>query len=88
LPIAAGGSLKVMAGRFIRMQVKARRAERNLLLEEARMRLKAKGRLALKALKSLFSRGNPDDPYALVTAPRKPRLPGRAGAVAVDPQDC
>jgi hypothetical protein len=77
-----------MAGRFIRMEVKARRPFcRNLLFEEARTRLRAKGCLAVKALKSLFSKGNPDDPYALVTAPRKPRLPGKAGAVAVDAQD-
>jgi hypothetical protein len=76
-----------MARRFIRMEAKARRPGKNGLFEEARIGLEAKGRLALRALKSLFSRDNPDDPYALVTAPRKPRLPGKAGAVAVSPQD-
>jgi hypothetical protein len=46
-----------------------------------------KAHRAAKALRSLFSRGNPDDLYAMVTAPKRPRLPGRAGAVAVDPRN-
>ena len=45
----------------------------------------------LEKLKSLFRRRRepeaPEDPYAYVTAPRKPRPSSRSAAVAADPEE-
>jgi len=40
---------------------------------------------AVKAL--IMRRKNPDDPYAMVTAPVRPRLPRKSGSAAVDPYE-
>ena len=40
---------------------------------------------AVKTL--LLRRHNPDDPFAMVTAPRLPRMPRKSGSVAVDPYE-
>jgi hypothetical protein len=41
-----------------------------------------------EAIRRLFrwNRPLPEDPYAYVTAPKKPRLPGRGAAVAEEPE--
>lgn len=44
---------------------------------------------AWRKIKRIFQRdepGWPDDPYAYVTAPKKPRLPHRSAAVAEEPE--
>jgi hypothetical protein len=38
-----------------------------------------------QAIQRLLRRGEPDDPYALVGAPKKPRPPVRSAAAAVRP---
>ena len=53
----------------------------------AQRSLSGRVRNAWKRLRNLL-RGEDhggEDPYAYVTAPRKPRLPGRSAAVAVEP---
>ena len=40
---------------------------------------------AVKAL--ILRRENPDDPYAMVTARVRPRLPRKSGSAAVDPYE-
>ncbi len=42
----------------------------------------------LRAIRRLFGRDRPlpEDPYAYVTAPKRPRLPGRSAAVAEEPE--
>ena len=42
----------------------------------------------LRAIQRLFRKDRPlpEDPYAYVTAPKKPRLPGRSAAVAEEPE--
>jgi len=62
--------------------------KRNVLFEKARMKYSQLCRHASTALKSLFQRRHPDDPYAMVGARERPRLPRRSGSVAVDPRDC
>jgi len=54
----------------------------------ARHSLSGKVRNAWKRLRSLLRREDHggEDPYAYVTAPRKPRLPGRSAAVAEEPE--
>jgi len=42
-------------------------------------------RAAVRRLKLWREPGHPDDPYALVGAPKKPRTPLRSAAVAVEP---
>ena len=50
-------------------------------------------RETLSAIRRLFRRrkldtpGGPDDPYAYVMAPKKPRLPGRGAAAVVEEPD-
>ena len=71
--------------KLIRLRIKVRRTFRvtqNAMLESARTR----GVVA--KLKSIFRRANPDDPFAMVTARKKPRLPRDGAAIAVDPHDC
>ncbi len=44
----------------------------------------------VKALKKLLGRGKPEwpeDPYARVTAPKKPRPPYRSAAAVADPPE-
>jgi hypothetical protein len=44
---------------------------------------------AWRKFKRIFQRdepGWPDDPHAYVTAPKRPRLPHRSAAVAVEPE--
>ena len=44
---------------------------------------------AWRKVKRIFEReepGWPEDPYAYVTAPKKPRLPQRSAAVAEEPE--
>jgi hypothetical protein len=53
---------------------------RNLVLLWRHIRRKA---TEVKALR----RGNPDDPYAMVTAHTRPRVPRRSGSAAVDPYE-
>ena len=45
-------------------------------------------RKAVEAIRRLFrrERADPDDPYALVTAPKKPRPPLRSASVADKPE--
>jgi len=46
-------------------------------------------RCTMAALRRLLKRNEPeppDDPYAMVTAPRKPRPPHRSAAVADEPE--
>jgi hypothetical protein len=47
-------------------------------------------RRAMEKLKNLFRRrrepGMPEDPYAYVTAPKKPRPSSRSAAVGADPE--
>jgi hypothetical protein len=47
-----------------------------------------KARDVWKAIRRLFRRDRPlpEDPYAYVTAPKKPSLPGRGAAVAEEPE--
>ena len=46
-------------------------------------------RRTIASLKRLLKRNEPeppDDPHAMVTAPKKPRLPHRSAAVANEPE--
>jgi hypothetical protein len=46
-------------------------------------------RRTIASLKRLLKRNEPeppDDPHAMVTAPKKPRLPHRSAAVADEPE--
>jgi hypothetical protein len=56
--------------------------ERSLMLLWREIHRKA---AAVKAL--IMRRKNPDDPYAMVTAPVRPKLPRKSGSVAVDPYE-
>ena len=50
--------------------------------------LRERIRRVMASLKRLLKRegpDSPDDPYAMVTAPRKPRPPHRSAAVADEP---
>jgi hypothetical protein len=55
---------------------------RNLMLLWCQIHRKAAG---VKAL--IMRRRNPDDPYAMVTVPVRPRLPRKSGSAAVDPYE-
>ena len=55
---------------------------RNLMLLWRQIHRRA---AAVKAL--IMRRKNPDDPYAMVTAPVRPRLPRKSGSAAVDPYE-
>jgi hypothetical protein len=48
----------------------------------------SKARDIWNAILRLFGKDRPlpEDPYAYVTAPKKPRLPGRGAAVADEPE--
>ncbi|MGA9623357.1 MAG: hypothetical protein WBQ65_02720 [Bryobacteraceae bacterium] len=51
--------------------------------------LRERMRHTMASLKRLLKREEPeppDDPYAMVTAPKKPRLPHRSAAVADEPE--
>ena len=51
--------------------------------------LRERMRRTMASLKRLLKREGPeqpDDPYAMVTAPRKPRPPHRSAAVADEPE--
>jgi len=54
-----------------------------------RRSLRQRMRLTIAALKRLLKRERPeppDDPYAMVTAPKKPLPPHRSAAVADEPE--
>ena len=54
-----------------------------------RRSLRERMRRTMASLKRLLKREGPeqpDDPYAMVTAPRKPRPPHRSAAVADEPE--
>ena len=73
------------------MRLLSDKAQLRLIRSRTRFRrmLRASTRRLRAAAGRLFARGGagPDEPYALVTARVRPRLPHKSGGVAVDPYE-
>ena len=70
-----------------RDQLRRLRASVRKAVKADALRLWVRVRKAVKRLAKFDDPHDPDEPYAMVTAPTRPRLPRRSGAVAVDPYE-
>jgi hypothetical protein len=68
--------------RLIRLRTRLRRRVR-----EDALRVWVQIRRAVHTRPKRNDPYDPDEPYAMVTAPTRPRLPQRSGSVAVDPYE-
>jgi len=68
--------------RLIRLRTRLRRRVR-----EDALRVWVRIRRAVQAQPKGDDPYDPDEPYAMVTAPTRPRVPRRSGSVAVDPYE-
>jgi hypothetical protein len=69
--------------RLIRLRTRLRRQ-----VKENALRAWVQVRRAVGAKPKRNDPYDPDEPYAMVTAGTRPRLPRRSGSVAVDPYEC
>lgn len=66
--------------KLIRLRTEFRRGAKTAVESARRLSFQIR-----RAVTSFGKPHDPDGPYSMVTAPTRPRLPRRSGAVAVDP---
>ena len=72
---------------LIQREIKRNGRAAGVLFTVSRIQLRVQLRHAAAMLRSFMRKRDPEDPYALVAARTRPRLPRRGGAVAVDPYE-